>query len=242
MGNCSSRKGLLSGTANSLPPAGDEPVALQTSNVTADFALSPVAASTKSEKEKASEDVQFATLGAGCYWGTSKFISTTFPKTNPPGKILNGEVGFMGPKSAPANPSYEDVCTGKTGHVEVYNVQFSGGDEMYEAIIRYFFQFHDPTTLNRQGNDSGTQYASVIYCHSQSQFDIATRVKNQVQVWLNSGAIKGAYQSIRITTDVRMASDASPFFAAEEKHQDYLTKNPNGYCNHRIRIASWPGP
>ena len=133
----------------------------------------------------------------------------------------------MGPKNAPSNPSYEDVCTGRTGHVEVYHFEYTGGDEFYEAAVRWFFQFHDPTTLNRQGNDSGTQYASVIYCYDQSQFDIATRCKDQLQLLLNAGSIpKGTYQSVRISTDIRLVSEASPFFAAKQEHQDYLTKNP----------------
>lgn len=97
-------------------------------------------------------------LGAGCYWGTEKFMARTFQKQPnlPEGKILSGQVGFMGPKSARANPSYEDVCTGKTGHVEVYHFEYSGGEDFLEKILRYFFSFHDPTTFQRQGNDQGT--------------------------------------------------------------------------------------
>lgn len=205
-----------------------------------DFALSPVPVSTKSSSEK--NETQFCALGAGCYWGTEKFIARTFPKQSdlPAGKIISGQVGFMGPKSAPANPSYEDVCSGQTGHVEVYKFEFSGGEEFYEAVIRYFFTFHDPTTSNRQGNDTGTQYASVIFCYNQAQFDIATRIKNSVQVLLNSGALKGAYQSVRVTTDIRMTDNSSPFYPAHTEHQDYLSKNVNGYCNHKIRIDKWP--
>jgi len=179
-------------------------------------------------------------LGAGCYWGTEKYIRHNFPMQPnlPPGEILSGAVGFMGPKNAPANPSYEDVCTGKTGHVEVYNCEFTGGELYYEAIIRYFFQFHDPTTLNRQGNDRGTQYASVIYAYDQKQFDIATRVKKEVQALLDAGELKNAYSSVRVSTDVRMVE--APFFPAHQGHQDYLMKKPNGYCNHRLYVKEWP--
>ncbi len=98
-----------------------------------------------------------------------------FPKL---GKIIKGEVGFMGPPDAPTNPTYREVCSGATGHVEVYNFQFTGGAPYYEELVKFFFQFHDPTTLNRQGNDRGTQYASVIYCENAEQLEIANRVNN----------------------------------------------------------------
>lgn len=201
--------------------------------------ISPVKQSTQSEKERNATGQ--ACFGAGCYWGTEKFFSRTFSKVQglPPGKLVSGKVGFMGPVSAPPNPNYEDVCTGKTGHVEVYNFEYTGGDEFYEAAVRYFFQFHDPTTLNRQGNDAGTQYASVIYCYTKLQFDIATRVKEQLQLFLNNGNIpKGTYQSVRVSTDIRMVE--TQFFEAKQEHQDYLTKNPTGYCNHRLRLQTWP--
>jgi len=178
-------------------------------------------------------------LAAGCYWGTEKFMSKSFPKQPnlPEGKILSGAVGFMGPVESPENPSYEDVCTGKTGHVEVYHLEYVGGNEFFEAIIRYFFSFHDPTTLNRQGNDSGTQYASVVYCYNQQQVDVVNRVKSELQSLINSGAGKKLYQSVRVSTDVRLVG--SPFYPAHEAHQDYLSKNPTGYCNHSPRIIPW---
>ena len=75
----------------------------------------------------------------------------------------------MGPLTSGANPSYRDVCSGTTGHVEVYDCEFEGGEEAYEKLVRFFYMFHDPTTLNKQGNDRGTQYASVIYCYDQKQ-------------------------------------------------------------------------
>lgn len=90
-----------------------------------------------------------ACFGAGCYWGTEKYFKIEFGKKRFPGSIVSGQVGFMGPKSSPSNPSYEDVCTGVTGHVEVYHFEFKGGEEMYENLVKFFFQFHDPTTLNK---------------------------------------------------------------------------------------------
>lgn len=177
--------------------------------------------------------------------GTEKFIGHVFPQRsdNPLGRIVSGsgKVGFKGPSSAPANPTYEDVCTGRTGHVEVYDFEFTGGADYFEAILKFFFMIHDPTTLNRQGNDKGTQYASVVYCYNQEEFKIATRIKEEVQQLLNTKALPSqAYSSVRVSTDIRLAQDASPFFAAHKEHQDYLAKNPNGYCNHGFKFKSWP--
>jgi peptide-methionine (S)-S-oxide reductase len=144
----------------------------------------------------------------------------------------------MGPADAKANPSYKEVCSGATGHVEVYDLEFSGGEEMFEKLVKFFFQFHDPTTFNKQGNDSGTQYASVIYCYDAKQMDIASRVKDELQQLLNDGKIsENVFSGKRVTTSIRKANK---FYPAHEEHQEYLTKNPNGYCNHRIRIKEWP--
>jgi peptide-methionine (S)-S-oxide reductase len=143
----------------------------------------------------------------------------------------------MGPKDAPKNPSYKDVCTGKTGHVEVYDVEFTGGAEYFEAMIKFLFMFHDPTTLNRQGNDQGSQYASVIYCYNKEEYDIATKVKEEVQQFVNKKLIKG-YSSFRVSTDIRMVE--APFFEAHKEHQKYLEMNPTGYCNHGFKFKEWP--
>jgi peptide-methionine (S)-S-oxide reductase len=136
-----------------------------------------------------------ACFGAGCYWGTEHKFKTDFPKHFPGiGKITTGKVGFMGPASAITNPTYRQVCSGTTGHVEVYNLKYTGGNEAYEALTRFFFQFHDPTTLNRQGNDQGTQYSSVIYCYSEDQVNIAKKVIQDLQTKINSGELQGIYQ------------------------------------------------
>lgn len=186
-----------------------------------------------------SNDVWRVGLGAGCYWGTEKFMKDMFQqKENPPGSIVSGKVGFMGPKDAPANPTYKDVCTGKTKHVEVYDFEFEGGAAYFEAIMKFFFMFHDPTTLNRQGNDAGTQYASVVYCYNQEEFDIATKVKNELQELINKKMLKNVYSSFRVTTRICMVE--APFFEAHKEHQDYLAANPNGYCNHSMKFRSWP--
>lgn len=181
---------------------------------------------------------QRAGFGAGCYWGTEKYFRYNFQKKYPKlGKITQGAVGFMGPESAPANPTYREVCSGETGHVEVYDFEFQGGAEYYERLVKFFFQFHDPTTANRQGNDRGTQYASVIYCYNDEQFEIATRVKKELQHLLKTNKLGKVYQGTTVTTAILKSTT---FYSAHEEHQDYLTINPNGYCNHRMRFSEWP--
>lgn len=171
-------------------------------------------------------------LGAGCYWGTEKFIKKDFNKMIP-GSIKSGEVGFMNPSlTAPPNPTYRQVCSGSTGYVEVYDCEFDGKEQTFEKLIRHFFSFHDPTTLNRQGNDAGTQYSSVIFCYDDKQAEIANKVKNEVQELINAGKIRN-FQNKQITTAV---VPATKFYKAQDDHQQYLEKNPWGYCNHAYRF------
>lgn len=188
-------------------------------------------------EEKIANQVCF---GAGCYWGTEKYYRTEFNKLYP-GAVIDGKVGFMGPPTAVKNPSYREVCSGATGHVEVYRLQFDGSPEMFERMVLYFFQFHDPTTLNRQGNDSGPQYASFIFCYDDAQVTIARHVMAKVQQWLTEGKInKNAYAGSVLTTEIRHVRDCTEFYPAHAEHQRYLEENPQGYCNHRIRIRDWP--
>jgi peptide-methionine (S)-S-oxide reductase len=190
------------------------------------------------EKVEAIGPVERACFGAGCYWGTEKYFRHNFQKKFPNlGNIILGGVGFMGPENARQNPTYREVCNGDTGHVEVYDFEFSGGAAYYEELVKYFFQFHDPTTFNRQGNDRGTQYASVIYCYSDQQVEIATKVKNELQDLLNKKKLVKVYETSIVKTEIRRATK---FYPAHEEHQDYLTINPNGYCNHRLRFTEWP--
>lgn len=174
-------------------------------------------------------------LGAGCYWGTEKYLKYDFAKSGTvDGQITNGAVGFMGPSSAKKNPTYEDVCTGVTGHVEVYDCEFTGGAAYYEAIIRFFFQFHDPTTMNKQGNDSGTQYSSVIYCYDTTQYEIASKVKAELQLLLDLNRLT-CFQTKVVETDIRMVE--SEFFPALQKHQDYLAKNPRVSLQNSVKSS-----
>ena len=176
-------------------------------------------------------------LGAGCYWGTEKYVVKDFQKQFP-GSIANASVGFMSPHAdAKKNPSYREVCSGTTGHVEVLNVELSNPEEHYEELVKFFFMFHDPTTKNRQGNDVGTQYASVLFYSGDEQKEIAERVKRELQTAVDGGKVT-SYQQSTVETDILPYTS---FYPAHEEHQQYLMKNPSGYCNHRMRFDKWPG-
>lgn len=175
-------------------------------------------------------------LGAGCYWGTEKFVKKNFQQMFP-GSVKSAKVGFMNPDpNGMPNPSYRQVCSGSTGHVEVLNIELNEPEKHYEELIKFFFQFHDPTTTNRQGNDRGTQYASHIFCGDEQQEKIAKKVIDNLQELLYSGKIN-SYAGNKVTTSV---TRATTFYEAHEEHQEYLAKNPNGYCNHFIRFKEWP--
>ena len=131
-------------------------------------------------------------------------------------------VGYTG--GTTANPTYEEVCTGNTGHAESIQVVFDPAKLSYEALLDYFFRMHDPTTLNRQHNDVGTQYRSAIFYTSEAQKQTAERVKAR---WDKSGKFDRP-----ITTEI---TAATKFYPAEEYHQKYLVKNPGGYTCHVLR-------
>jgi len=157
---------------------------------------------------------ELATFGAGCYWGTEHWFKKQFGKA-----ILSAKVGFSGGQSA--NPTYEAVCSGKTGHAEVAQFTFDPAKVTFEALATFFWRMHDPTTLNKQGNDNGTQYRSVIFYHSDEQKTTALKVKD---------IVKSKWKNPIITEIVPFTA----FYQAQEDHQAYLDKNPGGYCNHRI--------
>ena len=175
-------------------------------------------------------------LGAGCYWGTEKYVVRDFQKLFP-GSIASASVGFMSPHdTAKSNPSYAEVCTGTTGHVEVLNVELNDPSAHLEELVKFFFMFHDPTTMNRQGNDVGTQYASVLFCSDEEQIAVATKVKQELQKAMDDGIITG-YSNAKVETAI---VPYTIFYPAHEEHQQYLEKNPSGYCNHRFRFKEWP--
>ena len=156
-----------------------------------------------------------ATLAGGCFWGVEELFRT-FPG------VLRTRVGYTG--GSLADPIYASVKTGTTGHAEAIEIVFDPSKTSYEKILEYFFRLHDPTTLNRQGNDVGTQYRSAIFFHNDEQRQIAETVKQKVN---SKGMWKG-----RVVTEI---VKASPFYEAEAYHQDYLQKNPGGYTCHYLR-------
>jgi peptide-methionine (S)-S-oxide reductase len=156
-------------------------------------------------------DTRKATFGAGCFWG----VEVAFRQV--PG-VMDAVSGYAG--GAMANPSYHDVCTGRTGHAEVVEVTYDPARVTYEDLVNVFFTHHDPTTLNRQGPDRGTQYRSAIFYHDEEQRRTAAAAKER---WDRSGR----WQS-PIVTEI---TPASTFYRAEEYHQRYLEKHGLASCH-----------
>jgi peptide-methionine (S)-S-oxide reductase len=152
---------------------------------------------------------EIATLGGGCFWCTE----AVFQQMKGVQSVESGYTGGQVP-----NPSYEQVCEGTTGHAEVVRLAFDPAVVSFREILEVFFTIHDPTTLNRQGNDVGTQYRSVIYYHSPQQQEIARQVISEMaNVW-----------DAPIVTEL---SPAETFYKAESYHQNYFRQNPmQGYC------------
>lgn len=151
-------------------------------------------------------------LGLGCFWGAERLFWQL-------DGVLSTSVGYAGGYTP--NPTYEEVCTGKTGHTEVVRVVFDERVISLEQLLTVFWEKHDPTQGMRQGNDLGTQYRSAIYTYSQEQQDTAEKSKAQYQQALQEE------QRSTITTEIQ---PAGPYYFAETYHQQYLAKNPNGYC------------
>src|SRR3974390_75084 len=156
-----------------------------------------------------------AVLAGGCFWGMEEILRKI------PG-VVKTNVGYSG--GTTANPTYEEVCTGTTGHAESIQVEFDSARLSYETLLDYFFRMHDPTTLNRQHNDVGTQYRSAIFYTSEAKKQTAESVKAR---WDKSGKF-----SRPITTEI---TAAGKFYPAEEYHQKYLVKHPGGYTCHVLR-------
>lgn len=155
-----------------------------------------------------------ATFAAGCFWGVEKIFSKI------PG-VVETTVGYSG--GTAANPSYEQVCASRTGHAEAVEVVYDPAKVGYEELLITFWEWHDPTTPNRQGPDVGSQYRSVIFTHDPEQERLAQRSKQlleEARVYRNP-----------IVTQIVVAA---PFWKAEEYHQDYLRKDPGGYCSHKL--------
>jgi len=166
------------------------------------------------------EGTEFATFALGCFWGAEKSYWQV------PG-VFTTAVGYAG--GITPNPTYREVCGGRTGHAEVVRVAFDPVRVTYPELLKLFWEHHDPTQGMRQGNDVGTQYRSAIYVADDAQREAAETSRAAYQARLTAAGYGP------ITTEI---ADAGPFYMAEVEHQQYLHKNPNGYCpDHGTGVA-----
>ena len=169
-----------------------------------------------------------ATFAAGCFWGTQHHFRKKFGAA-----LINSGVGYMG--GATTCPHYKEVCTGTTNHAEVLHVHYDPEQVSYEQLLLFFFQMHNSSTKDRQGNDTGTQYRSSIFYHSDEQKELANEFINGK---LNSEDDPiGEKFRTAFGADAKCVTNVVPagtYYDGEDYHQEYLEKNPGGYCNHRI--------
>ena len=159
-------------------------------------------------------NLQVATVGGGCFWCTE----AVFQEVKGVEKVISGYAGG----NAPGKPTYREICSGLTGHAEVIQITFNADVISYQDILVIFMTTHDPTTLNRQGADRGTQYRSVIFYHNENQHRIAKEVLSQLQPYFNN----------KIVTQI---SELPIFYEAEQEHQDFYKNNIGyGYCTYVI--------
>ncbi|XP_074803521.1 mitochondrial peptide methionine sulfoxide reductase isoform X1 [Natator depressus] len=158
------------------------------------------------------EGTQMVLFGMGCFWGAERKFWTQKG-------VYSTQVGYAG--GCTPNPTYEEVCSGKTGHTEAVRVVYQPENIRFQKLLKVFWENHDPTQGMRQGNDFGTQYRSAIYTFSQEQMEAALRSKEDYQKVLTESGFD------TITTEIR---EAPEFYYAEDYHQQYLSKNPRGYC------------
>lgn len=168
--------------------------------------------------EKAMQNTETAIFAAGCFWGVEEYFSRVKG-------VIKSESGYTG--GTKKNPTYEEVCTGKTGHAESVRIIFDPKVVSYEKLLQHFWEIHDPTSLNKQGNDTGSQYRSAIFYTNPKQETVA---KTSLEKLVKSGKY-----SKKIVTEILREKE---FYLAEEYHQDYLKKNPNGYCHIDLRKAT----
>ncbi len=151
-------------------------------------------------------------VGMGCFWGAERLFWQA------PG-VYTTAVGYAG--GITPNPTYEETCSGRTGHAEVVLAVFDPAHTGYDELLRIFWEGHDPTQGMRQGNDMGSQYRSAIYWQTEAQRDVALASRDRFQAALTEARLG------QITTEI---AEAGPFYYAEDYHQQYLAANPNGYC------------
>jgi peptide-methionine (S)-S-oxide reductase len=166
------------------------------------------------------DGTQVAVFGLGCFWGPEKAYWQT------PG-VVSTAVGYAGGHTP--NATYEEACSGRTGHAEVVQVAFDPSQVSYEQLLKIFWEYHDPTQVMRQGNDIGTQYRSIILTTSEEQRVLAERSRDAYQEELTAAGFG------RISTEIR---PLDRLYYAEDSHQQYLEKNPWGYCpNHSTGVV-----
>ncbi|KAF5369207.1 hypothetical protein D9757_010042 [Collybiopsis confluens] len=169
---------------------------------------------------------EIATFAAGCFWGVEHIFLKHYPPSQNKG-ILSTSVGYTGGKASANNPGYQEVCSGETDHAEALRIEFDPNVVSYAELVEFFYRTHEPTTLNRQGHDRGTQYRSAIFTHSHAQLETAKKVTAEIQE--KHFAAKGE----KIVTEI---VEAGRWYDAEQYHQLYLFKNPSGYqcATHRL--------
>jgi len=167
---------------------------------------------------KTAGNTETAIFAAGCFWGVEEYFSRVKG-------VIKSESGYTG--GTIKNPTYEDVCSGRTGHAEAVRINYDPKVVSYERLLQHFWNLHDPTSLNKQGNDVGTQYRSAIFYTNPQQ-------EKTAKASLEKLAASGAYGK-KIVTEILPSKE---FYPAEEYHQDYLKKNPYGYCHIDLRKAT----
>jgi peptide-methionine (S)-S-oxide reductase len=161
------------------------------------------------------EGVQTAVFGMGCFWGAERIFWQA-------DGVYTTAVGYAG--GFTPNPTYEEVCSGRTGHAEVVLVAFDTAQTSFQEMLKLFWEGHDPTQGMRQGNDVGSQYRSAIYCADEAQRAAAQASRDTYQQMLTAAGHG------EITTEIAQLDEAHPLYYAEDYHQQYLAKNPAGYC------------
>lgn len=176
-------------------------------------------------------------LGAGQFYQTEQWILQRFANLYP-STVKSTKVGFTSPyaNGVIENPTYEQVCGGKSGHIQVVLVELHDPERDLEPLLRFFFQCHDPTTKYRQGSDRGFHFASWIFCGDERQRQVAERVRKDIQALLDSKLVT-AYESDKVTTNI---SILGAFTQADEEHQQYFAKNPKVECQSKVLFESWP--
>jgi len=172
----------------------------------------------EADKNTIPAGMETAIFAAGCFWGVQEYFSRVKG-------VIKSESGYTG--GTKKNPTYEEVCTGKTGHAESVRVIFDPRVVSYDRLLQHFWELHDPTSLNKQGNDIGSQYRSAIFYTNPEQ---EMHARSSLEKLVKSGRY-----SQKIVTEILPAKE---FYPAEKYHQDYLKKHPYGYCHIDLRKAT----